>query len=63
MIDADRLSAATVLDPDGTSVRLGSLSEDQPAVVVRLRHFGCIFCSGHGARPRRRPGRAQTRRH
>jgi hypothetical protein len=35
MIDADRLSAATVLDPDGTSVRLGSLWEDQPAVVPR----------------------------
>lgn len=31
-------------DADGREIRLGSLWAGRPAVVVFLRHFGCIFC-------------------
>ena len=27
-------------DPDGNGVRLGSLWQDRPAIVVFLRHYG-----------------------
>ncbi|HEY8756000.1 MAG TPA: peroxiredoxin-like family protein [Candidatus Dormibacteraeota bacterium] len=61
MIDAGRLSAATVLDPDGASVRLGSLWEDRPAVVVWLRHFGCLFCKEQTAEFRARGDEIERR--
>ncbi len=54
MIDVRRLGAATVLDPDGTTVRLGSLWADRPAVLVWLRHFGCLFCKEQTAEFRAR---------
>ena len=44
MIDVRRLASTSVLDSDGSTVRLGSLWSDRPAVVVWLRHFGCLFC-------------------
>lgn len=41
---ADSLSAALapieLPDPDGRTVRLGSLWEERPAVLVFLRHYG-----------------------
>jgi hypothetical protein len=38
------LDGRTVLDPDGREVRLGQLWRDRAAVVVFIRHFGCLFC-------------------
>ena len=35
-----QLASLEVKDPDGSSVRLGSLWEQQPAVLVWVRHFG-----------------------
>jgi len=31
-------------DVDGHPVRLGDLWSERPAVLVFLRHFGCVFC-------------------
>ncbi len=38
------LEALNVMDPEGASVRLGSLWADRTAVLVFVRHFGCLFC-------------------
>ncbi len=54
MIDVRRPAGATVLDPDGASVRLGTLWADRPAVLVWLRHFGCLFCKEQTAEFRAR---------
>jgi len=35
-----RLAGIVLPDPDGTAVRLGSLWERNPAVLVFLRHYG-----------------------
>jgi hypothetical protein len=43
-MDTRALAAATVLDSDGTEVRLADQWAKRPAVVVWLRHFGCVFC-------------------
>jgi hypothetical protein len=43
-MDTRALGAAMVLDPDGTQVRLAAEWADHPAVIVWLRHFGCVFC-------------------
>ena len=43
-MDARAVSRLTVLDPDGEEVRLGSQWRERPAVIVWLRHFGCLFC-------------------
>lgn len=37
---AERLAPIVLPDADGTPVRLGSLWEHGPAVVVFLRHYG-----------------------
>ena len=37
---AAALSTVLLPDPDGREVRLGSLWETAPAVVVFLRHYG-----------------------
>ncbi len=37
---APALAAATVLTPDGRSVRLDALWENGPAVVAWIRHYG-----------------------
>lgn len=37
---AEALADITLPAADGTRVRLGSLWEDRPAVLVHLRHFG-----------------------
>jgi len=38
--DASGLADLMVQDLDGRDVRLGSLWEDEPAVLVWLRHYG-----------------------
>jgi prostamide/prostaglandin F2alpha synthase len=38
--DAAELGGVTVRDLDDREVRLGELWEDQPAVLVFLRHYG-----------------------
>ena len=37
---SESLAAITLPDADGREVRLGSLWENQPAVIVFLRHYG-----------------------
>ena len=54
MIDVRRLGSTRVLDTDGATVRLGSLWSDRPAVLVWLRHFGCLFCKEQTAEFRAR---------
>jgi len=41
---SQRLAGISLPDADGQKVRLGFLWADSPAVVVFLRHYGCIFC-------------------
>jgi len=43
-MDRRALGAATVLDPAGATVHLADEWGDHPAVIVWLRHFGCVFC-------------------
>jgi prostamide/prostaglandin F2alpha synthase len=43
-MDARAVSRLTVLDTRGEQVQLGTLWGDRPAVIVWLRHFGCLFC-------------------
>lgn len=49
---ASALAGVTLPDPDGTLLRLGELWDSGPAVVVFLRHYGCIFCREHVAQLR-----------
>ena len=44
---ADQLAALAVLDGDGTPVVLGTLWRERAAVLVFVRHFGCIHCRDH----------------
>ncbi len=53
-IDGHRLADIDVLTPAGGRTRLGDLWETQPAVVVWLRHFGCLFCKEQTAEFRAR---------
>ena len=41
------LAKLAVLDADGRSVQLGSLWAERTAVLVFVRHFGCIHCRDH----------------
>jgi peroxiredoxin len=34
-------------DERGQAVRLGDLWRDQPAVLIFLRHYACVFCRAH----------------
>ena len=36
----DRLADVRVLDTDGQEVRLGTLWQEQPVVLVFVRHYG-----------------------
>jgi peroxiredoxin len=38
------LDGLTVFDPDGREIRLGQLWANETAVLVFVRHFGCLFC-------------------
>ena len=41
---AHPLSDVTVLDLEGRPVRVGDLWKERRAVLVFVRHFGCLFC-------------------
>lgn len=49
---AASLAPITLPDPEGHPLRLGELWERSPAVLVFLRHYGCIFCRKHAAQLR-----------
>jgi peroxiredoxin len=51
-MDTRALVAASVQGTDGEPVRLADAWRDHPAVVVWLRHFGCVFCREHVAEVR-----------
>jgi len=42
--DASALENVVLHDPEGRPVRLGDLWSERPAVLVFVRHFGCVFC-------------------
>lgn len=44
-----RLGAISLPNFDGAPFRIGSAWEQQPAVVVHLRHFGCLYCRKQAA--------------
>jgi peroxiredoxin len=44
---ADELARMTVLDASRTAIVLGTLWAERPAVLVFVRHFGCIHCRAH----------------
>jgi peroxiredoxin len=44
-MDVRALQSTQVLDCDGRAVRLASHWSSQTAVVVWLRHFGCLYCA------------------
>jgi peroxiredoxin len=44
---ASELSTCLVKDRDGQTIHLGDFWSDQPALLIFLRHFGCIGCSEH----------------
>ena len=60
-IDGQRLAGTTVLDTAGGATRLGELWETGPAVVVWLRHFGCLFCKEQTAEFRARRDELESR--
>lgn len=43
-VKVETLAATVLLDDDGREVRVGDAWGQGPAVLVFLRHFGCIFC-------------------
>jgi peroxiredoxin len=43
-VDPEQLAECRVLDTQGRTRRLGDEWRSQPAIVVWLRHFGCLFC-------------------
>ena len=42
--DGSKLEDVVLNDQEGHPVRLGDLWSERPAVLVFLRHFGCVFC-------------------
>jgi peroxiredoxin len=44
---ADALADIVLLDHDGGEVRLGDLWEEEPVVLVWVRHYGCVHCRSH----------------
>jgi AhpC/TSA antioxidant enzyme len=46
---SDELAAIEVLDREGHGSALGLRWRDRPALLVFLRHFGCIACAEHVA--------------
>lgn len=46
-VRADDLARMTVLDAASKPVELGTLWRDRTAVLVFVRHFGCIHCREH----------------
>lgn len=46
-LDANILGQCKILGEDGQSYQLSSFWDKQAAILVFLRHFGCIACRGH----------------
>jgi peroxiredoxin len=44
---ADELADMVLPDHDGNLVRLGDLWEEEPVVLVWVRHYGCVHCRSH----------------
>jgi len=44
---ADDLARLKILDADDRAIELGSLWRERTAVLVFLRHFGCLHCREH----------------
>lgn len=49
MVPASQLSGCRLTDLNGQRVRLGDEWRERPAVVVWLRHFGCLLCKEQAA--------------
>lgn len=46
-MDVSALAALELPGPDGALHRLGDLWREKPAILVFLRHFGCLHCREH----------------
>lgn len=46
-LDVNKLGQQKVLNEKGESLALSSLWQDQTAILIFLRHFGCITCRAH----------------
>lgn len=46
---SDQAARAVIRDLEGQEHALGGLWAEQPAVLVFLRHFGCLFCREQAA--------------
>ena len=55
-VDLHTLGASAVLDVRGQSRLLGSLWRNQPAVLIWLRHFACLFCKEQASEMRSHKG-------
>jgi peroxiredoxin len=44
---ADALADIELPDHDGNPVRLGDLWQEEPVVLVWVRHYGCVHCRSH----------------
>jgi peroxiredoxin len=44
---ADALADIELPDHEGNSVRLGDLWQEEPVVLVWVRHYGCVHCRSH----------------
>src|SRR5437588_6652817 len=58
------LQDIVLADERGEVVRLGDLWSDQPAVLIFLRHYACVFCRAHAVqlhRARKRFEKAGSR--
>lgn len=53
---AHGLAEIVLADERGLPVRLGDLWREQPAVLVFLRHYGCVFCRDHAVKFHRARG-------
>jgi peroxiredoxin len=48
-MDATKLANVKLADGTGARHRLGDYWQEQPVVLVFLRHFGCLHCREHAA--------------
>ncbi len=46
-VDVNTLANCLVQTEDGNSILVSALWKNQTAVLIFLRHFGCIFCRQH----------------
>lgn len=46
-VNIESLGESVVLGPDGQQLKISQLWHSQTAVMIFLRHFGCIACRSH----------------